>query len=92
VYRSGQLQFFGESAALADATAFADWLTLLREGEWVVYAKRPFAGPAAVLAYLSRYTHTGSRSPTDDSSPWMSAASPSAGRITGPREGHATRL
>ena len=25
--------------------------------EWVVYAKRPFAGPAAVLAYLSRYTH-----------------------------------
>jgi Putative transposase/Transposase zinc-binding domain len=57
VYRSGQLQFFGEYAALADATAFADWLTLLREGEWVVYAKRPFAGPAAVLAYLSRYTH-----------------------------------
>ena len=37
--------------------AFADWLAPLRECEWVVYAKRPFAGPAAVLAYLSRYTH-----------------------------------
>ena len=37
--------------------AFADWLAPLRKCEWVVYAKRPFAGPAAVLAYLSRYTH-----------------------------------
>jgi hypothetical protein len=42
---------------LADADAFADWLTPLRQCEWVVYAKRPFAGPEAVLAYLSRYTH-----------------------------------
>jgi predicted RNA-binding Zn-ribbon protein involved in translation (DUF1610 family) len=56
-HRSGRLQFFGEHARLADATAFADWLQPLRECEWVVYAKRPFAGPAAVLAYLSRYTH-----------------------------------
>lgn len=56
-HRSGQLQFFGEYAPLADATAFADWLQPLRQCEWVVYAKRPFAGPAAVLAYLSRYTH-----------------------------------
>ena len=38
-------------------TAFAAWLAPLRQCEWVVYAKRPFAGPAAVLAYLSRYTH-----------------------------------
>jgi hypothetical protein len=52
-----QLQFFGEHAGLAEATAFADWLAPLRHCEWVVYAKRPFAGPAAVLAYLSRYTH-----------------------------------
>ena len=37
--------------------AFADWLAPLRQCEWVVYAKRPFAGPEAVLAYLSRYTH-----------------------------------
>lgn len=56
-YRSGQLQFFGEYAPLSDASAFAAWLAPLREIEWVVYAKRPFAGPAAVLAYLSRYTH-----------------------------------
>ena len=57
-HRSGRLQFFGEYAALSDARAFAQWLLApLREVEWVVYAKRPFAGPAAVLAYLSRYTH-----------------------------------
>ena len=56
-HRGGRLQFFGEYAALADARAFAQWLAPLRECEWVVYAKRPFAGPAAVLAYLSRYTH-----------------------------------
>jgi predicted RNA-binding Zn-ribbon protein involved in translation (DUF1610 family) len=56
-HRTGQLQFFGEYAQLSDATAFADWLAPLRKCEWVVYAKRPFAGPAAVLAYLSRYTH-----------------------------------
>ena len=56
-HRTGRLQFFGEYAALTEATAFADWLAPLRNCEWVVYAKRPFAGPAAVLAYLSRYTH-----------------------------------
>jgi len=56
-HRSGQLQFFGEYAHLAHAKSFADWLAPLRDCEWVVYAKRPFAGPAAVLAYLSRYTH-----------------------------------
>lgn len=56
-HRAGRLQFFGEYTALAAARAFADWLVPLRAGEWVVYAKRPFAGPAAVLAYLSRYTH-----------------------------------
>ena len=51
-----RLQFFGEHAELADAAAFATWLKPLRKCEWVVYAKRPFAGPEAVLAYLSRYT------------------------------------
>jgi len=53
----GELRFFGEHAELADPDAFAQWLAPLRQCEWVVYAKRPFAGPAAVLAYLSRYTH-----------------------------------
>ena len=57
VHRTGRLQFFGEHAALADAGTFARWLAPLRQCEWVVYAKRPFAGPAAVLTYLSRYTH-----------------------------------
>jgi hypothetical protein len=52
-----KLEFFGKHAALADATVFKTWLTPLRQCEWVVYAKRPFAGPQAVLAYLSRYTH-----------------------------------
>ena len=56
-HRCGKLQFFGEHAGLANARAFAAWLAPLRRCEWVVYAKRPFAGPAAVLAYLSRYTH-----------------------------------
>jgi hypothetical protein len=56
-HAAGELQFFGEHAALSDARAFARWLAPLRKCEWVVYAKRPFAGPEAVLAYLSRYTH-----------------------------------
>ena len=56
-YGRGQLQFFGEFAKLSDAPSFAAWLAPLRQCEWVVYAKRPFAGPEAVLAYLSRYTH-----------------------------------
>ena len=56
-HRDGQLQFFGDYADLADPAVFAQWLVPLRSTEWVVYAKRPFAGPEAVLAYLSRYTH-----------------------------------
>jgi hypothetical protein len=56
-YQEGQLRFFGEQQALVTPTIFADWLKPLRHCEWVVYAKRPFAGPEAVLAYLSRYTH-----------------------------------
>ena len=57
LHDGGKLRFFGEHAALADAAAFKAWLAPLRKCEWVVYAKRPFAGPQAVLAYLSRYTH-----------------------------------
>jgi hypothetical protein len=56
-YQAGELLCVGEQAQLADAQAFAEWLQPLRQREWVVYAKRPFAGPEAVLAYLSRYTH-----------------------------------
>ncbi|AGI65856.1 IS91-family transposase [Octadecabacter antarcticus 307] len=54
---AGKLQFFGDLANLADRNAFDDFLKLLRKIDWVVYAKEPFAGPKAVLAYLSRYTH-----------------------------------
>ena len=57
LHDSGKLRFFGEFAALAETKAFNSWLAPLRRIEWVVYAKRPFAGPEAVLAYLSRYTH-----------------------------------
>jgi hypothetical protein len=56
-YEADRLRFFGTLARLADAGAFAERLTELRGVEWVVYAKRPFAGPAAMLAYLGRYTH-----------------------------------
>jgi hypothetical protein len=56
-HHAGRLRFFGEHRHLAEAQAFARTLRPLRKAEWVVYAKRPFAGPEAVLAYLSRYTH-----------------------------------
>jgi Putative transposase/Transposase zinc-binding domain len=56
-HRAGRLQFFGAHAALAAQDAFSAFLTPLRTTEWVVYAKRPFGGPEAVLAYLARYTH-----------------------------------
>ena len=54
---AGELRFFNDLRSLAEPQAFADWLRPLWRQEWVVYAKRPFAGPDAVLAYLSRYTH-----------------------------------
>jgi Putative transposase/Transposase zinc-binding domain len=57
LHRAGKLAFFGDLAPLADPAAFASWLAPLREAEWVLYAKPPFGGPTAVLAYLSRYTH-----------------------------------
>jgi hypothetical protein len=51
------LQFFGDHVRLTDKAAFDAYLKPLREIEWVVYAKEPFAGPKQVLRYLSRYTH-----------------------------------
>jgi hypothetical protein len=56
-HNAGHLHFFGDHAPLADHRAFTAYLAPLHKIEWVVYAKRPFAGPEAVLAYLSRYTH-----------------------------------
>jgi hypothetical protein len=56
-HQAGRLSFFGDNIQLANAQSFAAFLAPLRKAEWVVYAKRPFGGPQAVLAYLSRYTH-----------------------------------
>ena len=56
-HAAGRLEFFDNHAALANAAAFAAFVKPLRKAEWVVYAKKPFGGPGAVLAYLARYTH-----------------------------------
>ncbi len=56
-YTADELVFAGSLAPLAEPRAFAAWLASLRHPDWVVYAKRPFAGPAQVLEYLGRYTH-----------------------------------
>jgi hypothetical protein len=57
LHDAGQLRFFGSNAGLNDHCAFVRHLTPLRTKRWVVYAKPPFTGPEAVLAYLARYTH-----------------------------------
>ncbi len=63
LYRDGQLKFHGKLAALATPTAFKGLLCQAVSQKWVVYSKRPFAGPRQVLAYLSRYTHRVALSP-----------------------------
>ena len=57
LHAAGRLHFFGEQVGLRDQRAFLRHLAPVRKKSWVVYAKPPFAGPEAVLAYLSRYTH-----------------------------------
>jgi hypothetical protein len=56
-FNAGQLTFAGGTADLASRSAFAGFLGQLRTVDWIVYAKRPFAGPEQVLGYLGRYTH-----------------------------------
>src|SRR5262249_22789539 len=56
-HHAGRLQFFGNYKHLAAKGAFKAYLGPLWKTDWFVYAKRPFAGPEQVLAYLSRYTH-----------------------------------
>ena len=56
-HAAGRLKFFGDYQHLADTQAFRAYLGPLWTTDWFVYAKRPFAGPEQVLAYLSRYTH-----------------------------------
>jgi hypothetical protein len=57
LHDAGRLAFFGKMTGLGDRRAFLRHLSPVRKKRWVVYAKPPFAGPEAVLAYLSRYTH-----------------------------------
>jgi len=56
-FAEGRLTFAAGTASLADARQFAALVTQLRATPWVVYAKRPFAGPGQILQYLGRYTH-----------------------------------
>jgi Putative transposase/Transposase zinc-binding domain len=56
-FNAGKLQFFASQEALRDPRAFAAQIERARNSEWVVYAKRPFAGPKQVLDYVGRYTH-----------------------------------
>ena len=75
--------FFNELRILADGAAFADHLEPLKAKRWHVYAKRPFGGPEAVLAYLARYTHRVAISSRRLSWRSTKAASPSSTRTTG---------
>jgi hypothetical protein len=56
-YDAGKLEFFSSLESLRDRPSFLDYLAPSRATEWVVYAKRPFAGPEQVLDYVGRYTH-----------------------------------
>jgi len=56
-YQDGELHFAGSTAPLDDPAVFRGWLATLKDPDWVVYAKPPFAGAQQVLAYLGRYTH-----------------------------------
>jgi hypothetical protein len=57
LHAAGRLEFFGAHSGLSDPRTFNRHLAQVRRKTWVVYAKPPFSGPEAVLAYLSRYTH-----------------------------------
>jgi hypothetical protein len=57
VFRRGELDFFGDLAALTEPGIFAERVRALRRSPFVVYAKPPFDGPERVPAYLARYTH-----------------------------------
>ena len=57
LHKQARLEFFGDLEGLSEHSNFAKFLAPLKKAEWVVYAKPPFAGLKAVLAYMSRYTH-----------------------------------
>jgi hypothetical protein len=57
LHAAGKLKFPAKTAQLSCPTAFGKLVTQLEKQDWIVYAKRPFAGPKQVLDYLGRYTH-----------------------------------
>jgi hypothetical protein len=57
LYQDGQLNFAGNTQGLASPASFGQLVHALNKKDWIVYAKRPFAGPQQVLEYLGRYTH-----------------------------------
>lgn len=57
LYQDGQLYFAGKTQSLSSPVNFAQLVHKIKEKQWIVYAKRPFAGPQQVLEYLGRYTH-----------------------------------
>jgi hypothetical protein len=57
LFEEGKLNFPQSEASLSNPKAFARFLREVRLHRWVVYAKKPFAGPKPFLAYLCRYTH-----------------------------------
>ncbi len=89
-HRDGQLTFHGNHAELSDSASFDRYLQPTRRIDWVVYAKRPFAGPESVLTYLSRYTHriAIANSRLISANP---SRSPSSGRIIGSKAVNVTK-
>jgi hypothetical protein len=57
LYQDGQLRFAGKTQGLALSSNFGHLVRSLKKKDWIVYVKRPFAGPQQVLDYLGRYTH-----------------------------------
>jgi hypothetical protein len=57
LHAAGKLKLPGKTAQLACAQTFGNLVAQLKKQDWIVYAKRPFAGPQQVLDYLGRYTH-----------------------------------
>jgi hypothetical protein len=57
LYQDGQLNFAGKTQSLSSPVNFAQLVHRIQKKQWIVYAKRPFAGPQQVLEYLGRYTH-----------------------------------
>jgi hypothetical protein len=81
LHAAGRLAFFGNHARLREERVFLCLIAQLRKKNWVVYAKPPFAGPQAVLAYLSLAILIASPSRTGAYSPSTRPASPSTTRI-----------